>query len=76
METSIAMTKTVSEPMTNEGVVSKFHTLTRGLLSEDRGNAIVQAVQALEALPDIQSLGALLAPVVRGAFDRIRGNPV
>ena len=69
METSIAMTKTVSEPMTNEGVVSKFHTVTRGLLSENRANAIVQAVQALEALPDIQSLGALLAPVVRGAFD-------
>jgi hypothetical protein len=50
-------------------VVSKFHTLTRGLLSENRANAIVQAVRALEALPDIQLLGALLAPVVRGAFD-------
>jgi 2-methylcitrate dehydratase PrpD len=69
METSIAVTKTVSEPMTNDGVVSKFQRLTAGLLAEKRANAIVQAVQALEALPDIYSLGALLAPVVRGAFD-------
>jgi hypothetical protein len=63
------VTKTVGEPMTNDGVVSKFQRLTAGLLAEKRANAIVRAVQALEALPDIDSLGALLAPVVRGAFD-------
>jgi hypothetical protein len=55
--------------MSNDDVVRKFHTLTDGLLADQRRRDIADAVLALETMPDVAALIKLLAPQVRSAFD-------
>jgi hypothetical protein len=50
-------------------VVRKFHTLTDGLLADQRRQDIANSVLALDTMPDVAALTDLLAPPVRGAFD-------
>ena len=69
LETFRAVPKTVAEPMSNDDVVRKFHTLTDGLLADQRRRDIADAVLALETMPDVAALIELLAPPVRSAFD-------
>jgi aconitate decarboxylase len=69
METFIAMTKTVSEPMSNDLVTAKFNTLTDGLMDRQRRESIVDAVMSLEAMTDTSRLVDLLAPAVRSTFE-------
>jgi 2-methylcitrate dehydratase PrpD len=69
LETSRTVPKTVGEPMSNDDVVRKFHTLTDGLLADQRRRDIADAVLALETMPDVAALIKLLAPQVRSAFD-------
>ncbi|MGP1664909.1 MAG: hypothetical protein ACTS5I_03130 [Rhodanobacter sp.] len=69
LETFRTVSKTIGEPMSNDAVVRKFHTLTYGLLADQRRQDIATAVLALDSMPDVTALIELLAPPVRGAFD-------
>src|ERR1700704_6413704 len=61
LETSRTVPKAVGEPMSNDDVVRKFHTLTDGLLADQRRRDIADAVLALETMPDVAALIELLA---------------
>jgi len=58
----------LSRPLSNEEVVSKFHTLADPLVGSKRANDIHAAVLGLEALESIESLTELLAAPVEPMF--------
>jgi hypothetical protein len=55
--------------VTNDELVTKFHSLADRVTSRDRAAAIERAVVGLEKLDDISDLIDLLAPPVAGALD-------
>jgi aconitate decarboxylase len=61
--------RAIESPQDNDGVAAKYRTLTDGLIDAGRQQAIEQQVRALEELPDVRELLALLAPPVAAAFD-------
>jgi aconitate decarboxylase len=63
-----ALPRTVSQPLTHEGVAAKFRTITDGVVEPGRQQAIIEAVEGLERLERIEDLIALLAPPVGAAF--------
>ncbi len=65
----IPVAKTISEPLTREGTVAKFRTLTDGLITAERQQGIIDATLGMETLASIDTLIALLAPPVASPFD-------
>ncbi len=68
LETTIPVSKTMSQPMDRARAIAKFHSLTDGLVSAERQDRILEAVLGLERLADIATLVAPLAPPVGAAF--------
>lgn len=69
LETFRTASKTVAEPLTNDGIVAKYHVLTEGLMDAGRRQAIVDAVLRLDTLPDVSALLRLLAAKVTSPFE-------
>jgi aconitate decarboxylase len=61
-------TRTISHPLTREGTLAKFNTLTRDLLEDERRTRIIESVLEIETLADVTTLGRLLAAPVQPAF--------
>ncbi|MEY9926186.1 2-methylcitrate dehydratase PrpD [Catenulispora sp. GP43] len=57
------------DPITDDEVVAKFHSLADRVMDPDRAAAIVEAVQALADAPSIAPLVGLLAAPVGRALD-------
>ncbi|MFN3973869.1 MAG: MmgE/PrpD family protein [Dehalococcoidia bacterium] len=53
---------TPQRPLSREELLEKFHDCARGVLPPHRVEEVAQAVERLEALPAIKSLGILLRP--------------
>jgi 2-methylcitrate dehydratase PrpD len=51
---------TAANPMTDEQLRRKFHLLVDPILGQDRARSIVDAVNAIEKLPSVRTLTALL----------------
>jgi 2-methylcitrate dehydratase PrpD len=60
--------RTIANPLSNQEVVTKFRTLTDGILDQRRQAAIIETTLAIEAKPDARELFKLLADPVRAAF--------
>jgi hypothetical protein len=58
-----------SDPLTNDDLVTKFHSLADRVTSTDRAAAIERAVLGLDDLDDVSTLVDLLAAPVAGALD-------
>ncbi|WAC93210.1 MmgE/PrpD family protein [Mycobacterium sp. Aquia_213] len=58
-----------TDPVTNDELVAKFHSLADRVTSRGRADAIERAVVGLENLDDIGDLTDLLAAPVAGALD-------
>ena len=67
-EIFIPVAKTISQPLSRDGAMAKFRTLTDGLIAADRQTRIVEAVMGLEAVEDTGVLVDLLRPTVGAAF--------
>lgn len=65
----VVMARTVSAPLEAEGVRGKFRVLTQGIVEPRRVEALVEAVDSLEAASDVRSLVRLLADPVGSAFE-------
>lgn len=61
--------RVIEKPQDTAGVAAKFRSLTDGLIDTARQRAIEELTLGLEDLRDVRELMALLAPVVRPAFD-------
>ena len=48
--------------------IAKFMTLTNGVFDAERQARIIDCLTGLESLENVQTLSALLAPVVNAAF--------
>jgi len=57
------------QPLSQEQIVTKFRSLTDGLIASTRQDDIVRTVLTLEELDDAAALDALLAPSVAAPFD-------
>ena len=57
------------DPVTNDELVTKFHSLADRVTSRDRAKAIERAVVRLDDLDDVGKLIDLLAAPVAGALD-------
>lgn len=64
----VALPKTVSAPLSREGIIAKFDALTGGILPADRRNRIVETVLDLEAVDDLTPLVSALAGDVGDPF--------
>lgn len=64
-----ASSPVIEKPQDTAGVAAKFRSLTDGLIDAPRQRAIEEMALGVEDLPDVRELMALLAPVVRPAFD-------
>ncbi|WP_051334558.1 MmgE/PrpD family protein [Bradyrhizobium sp. Ai1a-2] len=64
----VAIPKTIMAPLTRQGVVAKFDTLTDGILPRDRRDRIVETVLAIETMDDLSELVTALAGDVGDAF--------
>ena len=69
LESFRAASRAVSQPLSNEEIVTKFRTLTDGLIARARQSEIERVVCSLDTLSDIAELTALLAPQVGAAFE-------
>ena len=58
-----------TDPVTNDELVAKFHSLANRVTSRTRADAIERAVVGLEDLDDTEYLIDLLAAPVTGALD-------
>jgi aconitate decarboxylase len=54
--------------LTNDDIVEKFRNLTRSIISDDRRDALENAVLNLDLLEDVRELTALLTPKVKPAL--------
>jgi 2-methylcitrate dehydratase PrpD len=64
----IEISRTVSAPLTNEQIVTKYRTLTHGLVESERRAAIEELVLNLEKLQGISDLSHLLSAPVGSLF--------
>jgi aconitate decarboxylase len=64
----IAVSRTISQPLSNEQVVAKYRTLTNGLVEPKRQAAIEDLILNLEKLRGITELSNLLSAPVESAF--------
>jgi len=60
--------KLVSDPPTRDAVVTKFKTLTDGIIEDERQAGIIETTLGIEGLNSVERLTTLLAPVVGAAF--------
>jgi 2-methylcitrate dehydratase PrpD len=58
-----------TDPITNDELVAKFHSLADRVTTRDRATAVEQSVLGLDRLDDIRNLVDLLAAPVAGALD-------
>jgi aconitate decarboxylase len=68
-ESSRMMPRTLEQPLSNQEIVEKYKSLTDGLITSQRQQAIVQKITELEKLADINELIELLADPVETLFD-------
>ncbi len=64
----VEIARTIGAPLTNDQIVSKYRTLTDGIVSPERQADIADAVLNLETVKSTSRLTHLLAPVVGAAF--------
>jgi aconitate decarboxylase len=64
----IEISRTVSAPLTNEQIVTKYRTLTHGLVEPERQAAIEELVLNLEKLRGTSELSRLLSAPVGSSF--------
>jgi 2-methylcitrate dehydratase PrpD len=64
----VEIARTIGAPLSNEGVVAKYRTLTDGIVERKRQDAIAASVLNLETMKDTAELSRLLAPEVGAAF--------
>ena len=64
----VEVARTMSKPLTNDEVVSKYRTLTDGIVTPRRQADIIDVVLNLESAKDTARLAQLLAPSVEPAF--------
>jgi aconitate decarboxylase len=64
IERTVAATRTVTQPLTNDKIVGKFFTLTDGIMERSRAEQIEKMVRNIEYLGGVEELiEGLLAPV-------------
>ena len=68
LQHTVEAARTIAQPLTNEQIVTKYRTLTDGIVDARRQANIVELVQSLETMKDISALTRLLAPKVGAAF--------
>jgi 2-methylcitrate dehydratase PrpD len=68
VEVNRTVSRSIATPPSTGEVVAKFRTLTDGLITRERQDRLVDTVLALDKLPDVRALVALLAPPVRAPF--------
>ncbi len=71
LDSTRLMPKSITEPLDTAGVAAKFRVLTNTIIETARREAIIDAVEHLEELPDISALCSLLAPPVGSAFEEL-----
>jgi aconitate decarboxylase len=64
----VEVARTMAKPLTNDEVVSKYRTLTDGIVTPQRQADIIDVVLNLESGTDTARLTQLLAPAVEPAF--------
>ncbi len=64
----VEVARTIGAPLSNDGVVAKYRTLTDGIVEPKRQDAIAERVLNLETMKDTSELSRLLAPDVGAAF--------
>jgi hypothetical protein len=65
----IPVPRTMAGSLDRAEVIAKFLTLTEGIVTRDRADAVIDRTLALETLSDIGSLTDLLTDEVGCAFD-------
>jgi aconitate decarboxylase len=68
LETTLAVSRTMSRPLDRARTIAKFRSLTRDVVSTERQESLLDAVLGLEELADISTLIAPLAAPVGAAF--------
>jgi aconitate decarboxylase len=68
IEHFVAIPSTVAAPLTTQGVIAKYRTLTDGLLPPDRQSRIEEMVLGIDTLPGLKGLISELAQPVEAAF--------
>jgi aconitate decarboxylase len=69
LQSFIPVSKAITEPMSEERIVTKFRTLTHNIVAPERQGATIRAVLGLEELHSVSELTAILAPSVGAAFE-------
>jgi aconitate decarboxylase len=69
LQSFIPVSKAMTEPMSEERIVTKFRTLTHNIVAPERKGAIIRAVLGVEELHSVSELTAILAPGVGVAFE-------
>lgn len=69
LDSFIPASTAITEPLSENRVVTKFRTLTQNIVQPERQEAIIRAVLGIDAMHSISELTALLAPSVGAAFD-------
>jgi 2-methylcitrate dehydratase PrpD len=64
----VEVARTIGAPLSNDGIVAKYRTLTDGIVEPARQQAIADSVLHLETMNDTLELTRLLAPEVGAAF--------
>jgi aconitate decarboxylase len=64
----VAVSRTVSQPLSNQQVVEKYRTLTKDLIEHKRQAAIEELILNIEKLQGISELSNLLSAPVEAAF--------
>ena len=64
----VEVARTLGKPLTNDEVVSKYRTLTDGIVTPQRQADIIDVVLNMESAKDTACLTQLLAPAVEPAF--------
>jgi aconitate decarboxylase len=69
LQHTVEVARTIATPLSNDGVVAKYHSLTDSIVDSVRQSAIAKCVLNLEAMKDTSELSRLLAPDVGEAFN-------
>jgi len=69
LQHTVEVARTIASPLSNGGIVAKYHSLTDRIVEPVRQSAIVNCVLNLEAMKDTSELSRLLAPDVGEAFN-------